>query len=100
MIAKIRFEWDHNKAETNYKKHGVAFNEAVSAFYDDNAILFDDPDHSLTEDRQLLIGFSASAELLIVCHCLRDGGNTIRIISARKATKSESRQYVEINQGW
>ena len=68
-------------------------------FADEQAVLFDDPDHSEDEDRSILLGFSAMAKMLIVCHCLREEGNVIRIISARKATKTEEKQYTEINHG-
>ncbi len=99
-MNRIRFEWDPNKAASNIRKHGVSFEEAVTVFTDDLAILFDDPDHSDEEDRLLILGFSARANMLIVCHCLREDGDVIRIISARKATKTESTLYTEINQGW
>lgn len=89
----IKFEWDAAKAISNKKKHGVSFEEAQSVFYDDFAVQFFDEDSSAPEDRFLMLGFSDEARLLIVCHCERDQGNTIRIISARKATKSESHYY-------
>lgn len=84
----------------NIEKYDVSFEEACTVFYDDDAILFDDPDHSEEEDRFNMLGFSASAKLLIVCHCCRGDDDVIRIISARKATKEESKQYVEINESW
>ena len=62
--------------------------------------MFDDPDNSLEEERFNMLGFSASANLLIVCHCVRGAGNIIRIISARKATKKEAKDYTEINESW
>jgi hypothetical protein len=65
------FEWDENKNKANIKKHGIGFAEASSVFYDDNAILFDDPDHSKDEERFLLIGISISTRVLIVSHCYR-----------------------------
>jgi uncharacterized protein len=89
----IRFEWDTAKATSNKKKHGVSFEEAQSVFYDEFAVQFFDEDNSPSEDRFLMLGFSDEARLLIVCHCERDKGNTIRIISARKATKYESNFY-------
>lgn len=89
----INFEWDTAKATSNKKKHGVSFEEAQSVFYDEFAVQFFDEDESVSEDRFLILGFSDEARLLIVCHCERDQGNTIRIISARKATKSESTYY-------
>lgn len=89
----IKFEWDTAKAISNKKKHGVSFEEAQSVFYDEFAVQFFDGDGSASEDRFLMLGFSDEARLLIVCHCERDQGNTVRIISARKATKSESHYY-------
>lgn len=99
-MKEIRFEWDFQKAQTNIKKHGISFEEATTVFSDERAILFDDPDHSQDEDRSIILGFSANARMLIVCHCIRGEGNIIRIISARKATKTEENMYTEINQGW
>jgi hypothetical protein len=89
----IKFEWDAAKAASNKKKHGVSFEEAQSVFYDEFAMQFYDEDHADSEDRFLMLGFSSEARLLIVCHCERDHGKTIRIISARKATKGESEYY-------
>lgn len=89
----IKFEWDSAKALANAKKHGVSFVEAQSVFYDEFAIQFFDEEHSSGEDRFVLLGISNEARLLIVCHCERAAGNIIRIISARKATKSESAYY-------
>ena len=89
----IKFEWDLTKAESNIRKHGVSFEEDQSVFYDEFAVQFFDEESSDSEDRFLLLGFSDEARLLIVCHCERNHGNTIRIISARKATKTESQHY-------
>jgi uncharacterized DUF497 family protein len=89
----IRFEWDPAKAAANVKKHGVSFEEARSVFYDDFAVQFFDDDHSSDEARFLLLGMSAVSRLLLVCHCEREAGNVIRIISARKATRRESAHY-------
>ncbi len=89
----IKFEWDTVKATSNRKKHGVSFEEAQSIFYDEFAVQFFDEDNSVSEDRFLMLGLSDEARLLIVCHCERDQGNIIRIISARKATKNESNHY-------
>ncbi len=89
----IKFEWNPVKAASNKKKHGVSFDEAQSIFYDEFAIQFFDGESSESEDRFLMLGFSDGARLLIVCHCERDQGNIIRIISARKATKNESKYY-------
>lgn len=89
----IKFEWDTVKATANLRKHGVSFEEAQSVFYDELAIQFFDEEHSEDEERFLLLGMSTGAHLLLVCHCERDAGNVIRIISARKATKRESTFY-------
>ncbi|MDD5330459.1 MAG: BrnT family toxin [Sulfuricella sp.] len=89
----IKFEWDAVKAASNKKKHGVSFDEAQSVFYDEFAVQFFDEENSDSENRFLMLGFSDEARLLIVCHCERDQGNIIRIISARKATKNESKFY-------
>jgi len=89
----IKFEWDTTKATSNKKKHEVSFEEAQSVFYDEFALQFFDEDNSGSENRFLMLGFSDRARLLIVCHCERDQGNIIRIISARKATKNESNHY-------
>ncbi|GAB4280920.1 MAG: BrnT family toxin [Candidatus Rifleibacteriota bacterium] len=89
------FEWDDNKAKTNLKKHGVSFEEAQSVFLDENARIIPDPDHSEEEDRFIILGLSLNVKLLVVCHCYRDKEKIIRIISARKATKTETGQYQE-----
>ena len=89
----IKFEWNPAKAASNLKKHGVSFEEAQTVFYDEFAVQFYDEPHSAEEDRFLMLGMSSGAHLLLVCHCERDGGDIIRIISARKATKQESSYY-------
>ncbi len=89
------FEWDENKAKTNLKKHGVSFEEAQSVFFDENARIIPDPDHSISEDRFIILGISLNLKLLVVCHCYRENEKSIRIISARKATKPEAKQYQE-----
>ena len=90
----IKFEWDSTKATTNQAKHGVSFQEAKSVFFDEFAMQFYDSDNSnLGEDRFLMLGFSNEARVLLVCHCERDSGDSIRIISARKATKKEGQFY-------
>ncbi len=100
-MKEIRFEWDENKADGNPLKHdGITFEEATSVFDDENAILFDDPDHSDDEDRFILLGMSSRANLLIVCHCYRCEDSIIRIISARKATRTAAKQYTEITEEW
>ena len=89
----ITFEWDETKAAANLRKHQVSFKEAQSIFFDEFGVQFFDDDHSSGEDRFLMLGMSSGAKLLIVCHCERDQGATVRIISARKATKRESAFY-------
>lgn len=89
----IHFEWDELKNRINKAKHGISFEEASTVFYDTNAILFDDPSHSAREDRFLIIGISRKAHVCIVSHCYRGEDETIRIISARKATKRETEAY-------
>jgi uncharacterized DUF497 family protein len=91
----IRFVWDERKNADNKRKHGVAFEEGQTVFSDDYALFMHDPDHSEDEDRFLLLGLSALARMLVVCHCYREEAETIRIISARKATKTETALYVE-----
>ena len=90
----LSFKWDENKNRINQKKHGISFEEASSVFYDDLAILFDDPEHSQDEERFILLGMSEAANVCIVCHCYRASETVIRIISARKATKKEEERYV------
>ncbi|EGC04255.1 MULTISPECIES: BrnT family toxin [Ruminococcus] len=91
----LNFEWDEHKNEINKKKHGLSFETATEVFYDELAILFDDPDHSDDEERFLIIGTLKSSKICIVSHCYRDNDNVIRLISARMATKSEIRYYQE-----
>ena len=88
----IDFEWDERKAETNACKHGVTFEEAADAFSDPYARVIPDPDHSDYEERFVLVGMSLQARVLTVCHCER-GEGIIRIISARKSTRTEREQY-------
>jgi len=95
MADRLRFAWDSRKASANLRKHGVGFEEAQTVFADDNALLLDDPGHSQVEDRSVMLGLSARLRILVVSHTIRDGGHTIRIISARKATKRECGQYFE-----
>ncbi|OGV43451.1 MAG: hypothetical protein A2X46_13610 [Lentisphaerae bacterium GWF2_57_35] len=92
-MTSLRFEWDESKNRENQRKHGISFVEAQSVFFDDNAMEFYDDEHSEWEDRFLFLGLSSKMRLLLVCHCLREGGSVIRIISARKATKNEQRLY-------
>jgi uncharacterized DUF497 family protein len=88
----IRFVWDSTKASLNKRKHGISFEEARTVFYDENAIEYFDPDHSEDEDRFIMLGFSFKLRILVVCYCVRNG-NTISIISARKATRHETENY-------
>lgn len=92
-MNEIKFEWDNNKNESNKKKHKISFEEAKSVFYDDEALLIVDPEHSEDEERFIILGLSNQANLLVVCHCYRVSETVIRIISARKATRTESKQY-------
>lgn len=92
------FQWNHFKNLNNKKKHNISFEEAVTVFEDELAVLFDDPDHSNEEERFLIIGFSSRSRICIVSHCYKKG-NIIRIISARKANKSERDFYNEFNGG-
>ena len=92
-MSNIQFEWDSRKAAANLKKHGVSFDQARTVFFDEHAKLIDDPDHSDEEDRFVLLGISSSLKVLLVCHCYREEGNVIRIISARKASTQETKQY-------
>ncbi|MCX7043627.1 MAG: BrnT family toxin [Gammaproteobacteria bacterium] len=92
-MSELQFEWDERKATANFKKHGVGFEEAKSVFSDDRAKLIDDPDHSESEPRFVLLGLSAKLRLVLVCHCYRSKENVIRIISARKATATETTSY-------
>ena len=92
-MKKLIFEWDNRKNTSNLRKHGVSFDDAQTVFFDENAIEFDDPDHSPNEERFLLLGLSQNLKVLVVCHCYRENESIIRIISARKATKKEQKVY-------
>lgn len=89
----ISFEWDSRKAAANLRKHGVEFMEAVSVFGDTLSVTISDPDHSEDEQRFVIIGVSAERRLLVVVHTTR--GESIRLISARLATRREKRSYEE-----
>ena len=95
MIEEIKFTWDENKAQINVLKHNISFDEAKTVFEDENARLILDPDHSQNEERFILLGLSIKLKVLTVVHCYRDDEQNIRIISARKSTKVEQRQYKE-----
>jgi hypothetical protein len=94
-MEELSFEWNDQKSASNKKKHGISFEEAQTVFLDENALLIHDPDHSIEENRFVLLGMSFKLRLLIVCHCYRKNENIIRIISARKATRAEQKQYWE-----
>lgn len=94
-MKSIDFSWDEPKNRQNQKKHRISFEEASSAFFDENARLVYDPDHSVEEDRYVLLGISEKSRLIIVCHTYRKNNRIIRIISARKANKYEIKQYSE-----
>jgi len=91
----ILFEWDKNKESQNIIKHKVSFEEAKSVFYDENARLIPDPEHSENEERFILLGLSIKFRIIVVVHCFRKNDEIIRIISARKATKKEINIYKE-----
>ena len=92
-MNNLRFEWDENKNRANQRKHKVTFEQAKTVFYDENARLIPDPDHSEKEDRFILMGLSSSLRILVVVHCYRENDELIRIISARKATRNEQKYY-------
>ena len=87
----LSFEWDGEKARSNERKHGVSFDEAATAFGDPLSVTIPDPDHSEDEDRFILMGSTYLGRVLVVVHT--DRGDNIRIISARRATRMERRQY-------
>jgi uncharacterized DUF497 family protein len=89
----LSFKWDELKSSSNKKKHGVSFEEAKTAFFDENALLIHDPEHSEEEDRFILLGLSAKLRILVVCHVYRESAQIIRIFSARKASRPEQKQY-------
>jgi len=88
----MHFEWDPAKAKANKRKHGLSFEEAETVFFDENALVIPDPDHSQAEDRFIILGLSRNLRELVVCHRYR-GDDLIRIISARKADKDEIDDY-------
>lgn len=92
-MASLRFEWDERKNRLNRRRHGVTFEEAKTAFADENGLLIDDPEHSAAEERFILLGLSADPRLLVVCHCYRHDGDVIRVISARRANRKERGIY-------
>lgn len=92
-MKSISFKWDNKKAKENLKKHNITFEEAQTAFIDPNARMIFDKGHSGDEDRFIILGISSGLRLLVVCHCYRENDMIIRIISARRATKKEQKQY-------
>lgn len=92
-MSSISFVWDENKARDNLKKHKVSFEEAQTVFSDPNARMIFNTEHSSDEERFILLGISSGLRLLVVCHSYREAEMLIRIISARKATKNEQKQY-------
>jgi len=92
-MSSLRFEWDKKKNAANRRKHGISFSEARTAFLDEDARVIPDPEHSDEEERFVLLGLSISVRVLVVCHCYRQGGDVVRIISARKADRDEIEQY-------
>ena len=98
MAINYNFEWDPKKAQDNLNKHGVTFDEAATVLRDSRALSIFDPDHSETEDRWATMGISEKGRLLIVIHTFREESEddvTIRVISSRKATKQETKNYGE-----
>jgi hypothetical protein len=89
----VVYEWNSGKAKINLKKHGVSFEEATTVFLDPFALTFTDPDHSDEEAREITIGSAVGQQVVFVSHCAR--GDCTRIISARKATRNERKQYEE-----
>jgi uncharacterized DUF497 family protein len=94
-MSSLAFTWDPAKARANEKKHGVSFDEARTVFLDERARLLVDPDHSVDEDRFILLGLSARLRVLVVVHAYWESAGLIRIISARKATPRERVQYAQ-----
>lgn len=92
-MHELRFEWDETKNRQNIKKHGVSFEEAQTVFLDDCAVRFYDPDHSDDEDRFIMLGISFKLRIVVVCHCYKESDRVIRILSARKATRTEATRY-------
>jgi uncharacterized DUF497 family protein len=92
-VSELRFEWDEGKSRANERKHRISFEEAQTVFYDDWAILVEDEDPDEPENRFVMLGMSAAAKTLVVCHCYREEDSVIRIISARRANRSEREDY-------
>ncbi len=89
----LTFVWDERKDRANQRKHRISFAEARTVFFDENAREYSDPDHSESEERFILLGISSRLRVLVVCHCYRESESVIRIISARRAQRSEEETY-------
>jgi uncharacterized DUF497 family protein len=96
-MKELSFEWDPEKAASNADKHGVTFEEAKSVFDDEDALVIPDPDHSMDEERFVIMGQSGKSRMLVVVHCFRKARSSIRIISARRAGTKEQKPYFERN---
>lgn len=94
-MSRLRFEWDPAKDALNQRKHGVSLDEATTVFSDEAALLIDDPDHSVDEERFILLGLSSHWRVLLVVHCYRADDAVIRLISARKADRQERARYAQ-----
>jgi uncharacterized protein len=92
----MRFVWDQKKNIANIKKHKISFEEARTVFFDDNARLIPDPEHSIGEERFVILGITNKLRLLVVVHTYKENDDVIRIISARKATKTETKFYYKV----
>ena len=92
-MRRLTFVWDEEKDRANQRKHRISFAEARTVFYDENAREYSDPDHSESEERFILLGISGRLRVLVVCHCYRESESVIRIISARRAQRSEEETY-------
>jgi len=91
----VHFVWDRSKSESNRRKHRVSFEEASSVFYDEQALLISDPEHSQQEDRFIMLGMSERFRVLVVCHCYRENDQEIRIVSSRRANRREVEKYTQ-----
>jgi hypothetical protein len=89
----VEFEWDDQKNRSNFKKHGIWFEEAQTVWVDSKSLEFFDPEHSDDETRFIRIGHSAKGRILLVVFCERADSSVVRILSARKATAREARDY-------
>jgi uncharacterized DUF497 family protein len=95
-MKHILFQWDEKKNKANIQKHKISFEEAKTVFFDENARVIPDPEHSLNEERHIILGYSIKLKILVVVHTYRENDEIIRIISARRATKRERTFYSEV----